>query len=80
MAEAPALSASKGNVSGSESQRAARRKRISTLWSWALQRRLAELSAQVEAAVIEVSLISLFLLETQVLRWGICETLESCIN
>lgn len=60
MAEAPALSASKGNMCGSEPQRAARRKRISSLWSWALQRRLAELSAQVEAAVIEVRLPALF--------------------
>lgn len=57
MADALALSTGKEGLESTELQRTARRKRISNLWSWTLQRRLAELSAQVEAAVIEVGYI-----------------------
>lgn len=54
MAETLLLRAEKEDAGASGSQRAARCKRISNLWSLALQRKLSELSAHVEAAVIEV--------------------------
>ncbi|MEW5303617.1 MAG: hypothetical protein WDW36_006291 [Sanguina aurantia] len=53
MAETLLLRAEKEDAGASGSQREARRKRISNLWSLALQRKLSELSAHVEAAVIE---------------------------